>query len=92
MNIINCFTLEVSFCGADAGKLEYKHFNIDNYRSMAEAFCMTICDLYEPEQAKVKLVMSDLEQNLLKYEKFGDDDSGGDDSDYSNEDKAKPTK
>ena len=33
-----------------------------------------------------------MEQNLLKYEKFGDDDSGGDDSDYSNEDKVKPAK
>lgn len=41
--------------------------------------------MYEPEQTKVKQVLSDLEQNLLKYEKFGDDDSGGDDSDYSNE-------
>ena len=32
-------------------------------------------------------MISDLEQNILKYEKFGDDDSGGDDSDYSNENK-----
>lgn len=31
--------------------------------------------------------MADLEQNVLKYEKFGDTDSGGDDSDYSNENK-----
>mgnify|MGYP001411201045 CR=1 FL=1 len=53
---------------------------------MAEAFCMTICDLYEPEQTKVKQVMYDLEQNILKYEKFGNDDSGGDDSDYSAKD------
>lgn len=34
---------------------------------MAEAFCLTILDLYEPEQIKVKQVTSDLEQNLLKY-------------------------
>lgn len=59
---------------------------------MAEAFCLTIFDLYEPEQTKVKQATLDLEQNLLKYEKFGDDDSGGDDSDYSNEDKVKPAK
>lgn len=73
----------MSFCGADAGKYEYKHFNLDNYRAMAEGFCLTIYDMYEPEQSKVKQVMSDLDQNLLKYEKFGNDDSGGDDSDYS---------
>lgn len=52
---------------------------------MAEAFCSSILDLYEPEQTKVKQVTSDLQQNLLRYEKLGDDDSGGDDSDYSND-------
>ena len=59
---------------------------------MAEGFCLTIFDLYEPEQTKVKQVVSDLEQNILKYEKFGDDDSGGDDSDYSNENKKEEKK
>jgi len=52
--------LEVSFCGADMGKYEFKHFNLDNYRGMAEAFCSSILDLYEPEQTKVKQVTSDL--------------------------------
>lgn len=47
-NIVNCYTLEASFCGADAGKFEYKHFNLDNYRAMAEGFALTIYDLYEP--------------------------------------------
>lgn len=36
--------------------------------------------------------MADLEQNVLKYEKFGDTDSGGDDSDYSNENKKEEKK
>lgn len=40
----------------------------------------------------MKQVLSDLEQNILKYEKFGDDDSGGDDSDYSNENKKEEKK
>lgn len=56
---------------------------------MAEGFCLSIFDLYEPEQTKVKQVTSDLEQNLLKFEKFAEDDSDGDDSDFSNEDKNK---
>lgn len=34
---------------------------------MAEGFCLSIFDLYEPEQTKVKQVTSDLEQNLLKF-------------------------
>ena len=54
---------------------------------MANGFCLSIFDLYEPEQAKVKQVCSDLQQNLLKFEKFAEDDSDGDDSDFSNEDK-----
>jgi hypothetical protein len=60
LNITNCFTLEVSFCGADAGKYEYNHFNLGNYQAMSEAFCLSIYDLYEPEQTKVKQVTSDL--------------------------------
>jgi len=26
-NLINCYTLEVSFCGADFGKYEFFHYN-----------------------------------------------------------------
>ena len=62
---------------------------MDNYRAMAEGFCLSTFDLYEPEQTKVKQVVSDLEQNILKYEKFAEDDSDGDDSDFSNDDKNK---
>ena len=51
---------------------------------MAEGFCLSVFDLYEPQQVKVKQVTSDLAQNLLKYEKFAEDDSDGDDSDFSN--------
>ncbi len=61
------------------------HFGLENYRAMAEGFCMTIYDFYEPEQTKVSQAISDLDQNILNNEKQ-DDDSGGDDSDYSNED------
>lgn len=32
LNIINCFTLEVSFCGSDFGKYEFYHFNVNIYR------------------------------------------------------------
>ena len=67
LNIVNCYTLEVSFCGPDAGKHEYRHFNQEHYRAMAEGFCLSIYDLYEPDQAKVKQVTSDLGQNLLRY-------------------------
>ena len=34
-NILNCYTLEISFCGADLGKYEYFHFNQDIYKEIA---------------------------------------------------------
>jgi hypothetical protein len=33
---------------------------------MADGFCTSIYDLYEPEQTKVLQAISDLEQNILK--------------------------
>ena len=54
---------------------------------MADGFCTSLYDLYEPEQVKVSQATLDLEQNTLKMNKFDNADSGGDDSDYSNDDK-----
>ncbi len=38
LNLINCYTLEISFCGADFGKYEYFHFNHDIYKEMGDSF------------------------------------------------------
>ena len=45
---------------------------------MGDGFCNTIYDCFEPEQNKVTQAISDLDQNLLKYERFDDADSGSD--------------
>lgn len=90
MNITNCYTFEISFCGPDTGKYEFKHFNLSNYRDMGDKFCESIYDYSEPESAKVAQAISDLEQNILRNDK-NDDDSGGDDSDdYETMDNSKP--
>ncbi len=45
--------------------------------------------MFEPEQTKVKQVISDIDNNILKYNKL-DNEQEGDDSDFSdNEDKEK---
>jgi hypothetical protein len=88
LNIVNCFTLELSFCGADFGPEEFKHFNLGTYRSIAESFCQSIYDCYEPEQIKVKQISEELEQNGLKLDRLNDDkcnNSDGDDTDYETE-------
>eukprot|EP00828_Plagiopyla_frontata_P003071 TRINITY_DN10789_c0_g1_i1.p1 TRINITY_DN10789_c0_g1~~TRINITY_DN10789_c0_g1_i1.p1 ORF type:complete len:218 (-),score=40.50 TRINITY_DN10789_c0_g1_i1:180-833(-) len=87
-NIINCYTLEVSFCGADFGKYEYLHFNLEIYKEISWMFCHSIIDCFEPEQTKVKAVMEEIENMVVKQNEkknVGDDSSDGD-SDYSNDD------
>ena len=34
---------------------------------MAEGFCNTVYDFFEPEQIKVTQAISDLDQNILKF-------------------------
>jgi hypothetical protein len=34
--MIYCYTIEISFCGADFGKYDYFHFNLENYQEIAE--------------------------------------------------------
>jgi hypothetical protein len=36
--LINCYTLEISFCGADSGKYEYFHFNLENLKEITEEY------------------------------------------------------
>lgn len=60
LNIINCFTLEVSFCGSDFGKYEFYHFNVNIYREIANSFCQSLEDYYEPSQVKVKKAVEEL--------------------------------
>ncbi|CAD8070138.1 unnamed protein product [Paramecium sonneborni] len=87
LSIINCYTLEMSFCGADFGKYEYFHFNLDIYKEIAQSFCLSIIDCYEPEQIKVKQVLEEIEQNSLKNQQKDDKNNSGDEgSDYSNDD------
>jgi hypothetical protein len=36
LSMIYCYTIEISFCGADFGKYDYFHFNLENYKEVAE--------------------------------------------------------
>lgn len=84
VGIINCFTLEISFCGADFGKYEYFHFNQDIYEQIAHDFIMSLYDFFDPEGSKIRNVVEEIDQMMLKSngEKK---DKETDDSDYSNE-------
>ena len=81
---MNCFTLEMSFCGADFGKFEFFHFNYDIYEQIAHDFVSSLSDFFEMDGNKVKNVIDEIDTVILKNngEKK---EKETDDSDYSNE-------
>lgn len=58
-NLINSFTLELSFLGPNKGVNEGLHFNTTHMREIGHAFCRTLVD-YQRDQEKVTIVMNEL--------------------------------
>jgi hypothetical protein len=54
LQIVNCFTLECSFCGSDFGKYQDLHFNTDMLQSIGPKFCETLMEfhLIDPQRLK----------------------------------------
>eukprot|EP00747_Dinoflagellata_sp_TGD_P064225 gnl/TRDRNA2_/TRDRNA2_153809_c1_seq1.p1 gnl/TRDRNA2_/TRDRNA2_153809_c1~~gnl/TRDRNA2_/TRDRNA2_153809_c1_seq1.p1 ORF type:complete len:878 (-),score=143.06 gnl/TRDRNA2_/TRDRNA2_153809_c1_seq1:50-2368(-) len=82
MDVINSFTLEASFCGADFGPLADQHFTRRHFEEMGYMVCDAILDFCDPDQSKVMFVLKEL-QTL-----FPDDGASDDVSDSGNEDNA----
>jgi cytosolic carboxypeptidase protein 2/3 len=72
----------VSFCGSDFGKYEYYHFNLNIYREIANSFCQSLEDYYDPTQAKVKKAVEELE-NYARNPRLDESGKNTEDSDYS---------
>jgi len=58
-NLINSFTLEVSFMGPNKGANSGLHFNTTNLQNMGRLFCQTLVD-YVKDQERVNRVFADL--------------------------------
>lgn len=58
------------------------------YREIAESFCQSIMDYYEPEQVKYKEAYEDV-QNYLKNNKQVEEKGDEEDSDYSSSEEEK---
>ncbi len=43
-NLINSFTLEMSFMGPSKGVSAGMHFNTTHMKEVGKAFCVTLCD------------------------------------------------
>ena len=59
--IVNCYTIESSFCGADIGKYRDFHFNTLHLQEIGKDFCDTLLDFCDPNQNKVISVNEELE-------------------------------
>ena len=59
-NLINSFTLEVSFCGPTTGLYKDCHFNIHLLKEMGRNFCLALID-YADNQRKVQEAIQELE-------------------------------
>jgi hypothetical protein len=88
LNIINSYTLEASFCGADYGKYAEYHFNTEMLEDVGEKFCSTLFEMCDSDQCKVKQALEELE---ILYPRKNEDSEinydSGNDSDGSNDDK-----
>ncbi|CAM9979067.1 unnamed protein product, partial [Choristocarpus tenellus] len=60
LGIINSYTMEASFMGADQGQFEGLHFNTGHFESMGHSLCEVILDLCDPEQTKIKNLHAEL--------------------------------
>lgn len=59
-NLINSFTLEVSFCGPTSGIYKDCHFTISLLKELGRQFCLTLID-YASSEIKVRDAISELE-------------------------------
>lgn len=74
LNIVNSYTLEASFCGADFGKYVDYHFNAEMLQEVGRQFCQTIYDFCDPDQVKIRKAMEELE--ILYPAKDPDNEDG----------------
>jgi hypothetical protein len=61
LQILNCFTLECSFCGADFGKHQDLHFNTDMLQAIGPKFCETLLEYHNLDPARLKAIQDELE-------------------------------
>ena len=76
LNIINSYTLEASFCGADFGKFADHHFNTQMLEELGHNFCDSLCDFCDPEQVKMVNVLQELQ--IMIPSKDNDEDDNND--------------
>mmetsp|Transcript_14003 Transcript_14003/g.21827 ORF Transcript_14003/g.21827 Transcript_14003/m.21827 type:complete len:119 (+) Transcript_14003:1844-2200(+) len=61
LGIMNSFTLEASFCGADFGKYANLHFNTTLLQEIGHHFCEALLEYMQVDPKKVKTIVAEIE-------------------------------
>jgi len=81
LGIMNSYTLEASFCGANFGRYSTCHFTTMHFEQVGRSFCETIFDFCDPNQTRARAALQEL-QMLYPAEQQDDGDA---DSDWEEE-------
>ncbi|CAM9146216.1 unnamed protein product, partial [Ectocarpus sp. 12 AP-2014] len=54
LGIVNAYTMEASFMGADQGEFQGIHFHQGHYEAMGHSLCEVLLDLVDTDQSKVE--------------------------------------
>ncbi|CAN0227561.1 unnamed protein product [Pylaiella littoralis] len=84
LGIVNAYTMEASFMGADQGEFQGIHFHQGHYESMGHSLCEVLLHLVDPDQTKVEGIVRTLKDKfpidqsrvVLKRDDRGDTSSG----------------
>ncbi|KAF0696082.1 Aste57867_13120 [Aphanomyces stellatus] len=71
MGILNSFTLEASFCGADFGVLAHQHFNLRHLQDVGLALAQTLMEYAMPEAMDRVVVYEWLQQHDQAHDILG---------------------
>eukprot|EP00940_MAST-03C_sp_MAST-3C-sp2_P001519 g1519.t1 len=81
MKIVNSYTMEASFAGANFGKNKGKHFTTHDLEQMGHFFCDTILDYCDPDQSKVCETFHELIRLHRKFDSGDTDDASDSEED-----------
>eukprot|EP00698_Gefionella_okellyi_P012506 TRINITY_DN3376_c0_g1_i1.p1 TRINITY_DN3376_c0_g1~~TRINITY_DN3376_c0_g1_i1.p1 ORF type:complete len:976 (-),score=156.11 TRINITY_DN3376_c0_g1_i1:4-2508(-) len=90
LGVMNSFTMEASFAGANFGRSVNHHFTPTHLEEMGHYFCDTLLDYCDPDQTRAAAVLRELEMlyPVKSYESddeddksFGSDDNPSEDND-----------
>ena len=63
LGIMNCYTLESTFCGSDFGKYQDLHFNTNMLQSIGPKFCETMLEYNFLDLARQKQILEEIEES-----------------------------